>query len=171
MPPLAKSYFESGDFPLPDQTRRRRVASCIEEGDQPFGKANKSHHFHKYEKAIDSHKLTPPFRRDEWQSFEMVKQKRRVGTIMTTDLNIGAIKADGVDSFGENDVEATEEEGKLLDIYMCCQCSFYCVASGVIPGVIPRKHLEELVRDKKDHPTVGKSGEQSTAIALETFLT
>jgi len=171
VPPLAKSYITSGDFPLPDQTRRRRVASCIEEGEQPFGKSNKSHHFHKYEKAIDSHKLTPPFRRDEWQALEMVKQKRRVGTIMTTDLNIGAIKADGVDSLGDNDVEVAEEEGKLLDLYMCCQCSFYCVASGVIPGLIPRKYLEELVRDKKGHPTVGKSGEHTAAIALETFLT
>ena len=169
-PPLARSYIASGNPPLPDQARRRRVASCIEEGDQPFGKTNKTHHFHKYEKAVDSHRLTPPFRKDEWESLETVKQRRRVGTIMTTDLNINAIKADDMDTLGDNEVESAEEEGKLLDLYVCCQCSFYCVASGVIPGVIPRRHLEELVRDKKEHPAVGKSAEQCIAIAFDTFL-
>lgn len=169
-PPLARSYIVSGNPPLPDQTRRRRVASCIEEGDQPFGKTNRTHHFHKYEKAVDSHKLTPPFRKDEWETLETVKQRRRVGTIMTTDLDLSAIKVDEVDTLGDNDIESAEDEGKLLDLYVCCQCSFYCVASGVIPGVIPRRHLEELVRDKKGHPGVGKSAEQSIAVAFETFL-
>ena len=168
-PPLAKSYIVSGGPPLPDQARRRRVSSCIEE-DQPFGKANKTHHFHKYEKAVDSHRLTPPFRKDEWESIETVKQRRRAGTIMTTDLNINMIKADGMDTLGDNEVESAEEEGKLLDLYVCCQCSFYCVASGVIPGVIPRKRLEELIRDKKGHPVVGKSAEESIVLAFDTFL-
>ena len=169
-PPLAKSYIASGGPPLPDQARRRRAPSCIEEGDQPFGKTNKTHHFHKYEKAVDSHQLTTPYRKDEWESLEAVKQRRRVGTIMTTDLNISAIKADDMDTLGDNDVESAEEEGRLLDLYVCCQCSFYCVASGVIPGVIPRRHLDELVRDKKGHPGVGKSAEDSIVLAFDTFL-
>ena len=70
-PPLAHSFVNSQNA-LPDRARRRLTGSCIEE-DQPFGKTNKTHHFHKYEKAVDSHKLTPPFRQDEWQIIENLK--------------------------------------------------------------------------------------------------
>jgi ubiquitin carboxyl-terminal hydrolase 25 len=171
VPPLARSYIASGNPPLPDQVRRRWSASCIEEGDQPFGKTNETHHFHKYEKAVDSHKLTPPYRKEQWKSLETVKQRRRVGTILTTDSNTSAIKADDVETLCHNIVESAEEEDKLLDLYVCCQCSFYCVASGVIPGVIPPRHLEELVRDRKGHSAVGMSAEQSTALAVHTVLT
>lgn len=170
-PSLAQSYINASGRPLPDQTRRRQTQSCLEEADQPFGKVNKTHHFHKYAKAFDSHKLIPPFRQDEWQSLETVKQKRRAGTILTGELNINAINTEDVERLGDNSAESAEEEGKLLDLYVCCQCSFYCVASGVIPGVLPRKHVEELVRDKRSHPTVGKTGEQAVALAFETFLT
>ncbi|KAF8167496.1 hypothetical protein B0H34DRAFT_647132 [Crassisporium funariophilum] len=168
VPPLAYSFLDSSSPPLPDQARRRRINSCIEEGEQPFGKTNKTHHFHKYEKAVDSHKLTPPFRQDEWASLESVKQKRRIGTIMPTELNINAIKADNVEFSAEG--QAIDEEGKLLDLYVCCQCSFYCVASGIIPGVIPKKHIEELVRDKRSSPPVGKTGEHAVVLAFETFM-
>jgi ubiquitin carboxyl-terminal hydrolase 25/28 len=165
-PPLARSCIASA---LPDQVRRRRAASCIEKGDQPFGKINETHHFHKYEKAVDSHTLTPPYRKEEWESLETVKGKRPVVTILTTDSNTSAIKADDVETLS-NIVESAEEEGELLDLYVCCQCSFYCVASGVIPGVIPPRHLEELVRHKKAHPAVGESAERSIALAVHTVL-
>jgi len=168
-PPLARSYIASGNPPLPDQIHRRRAASCIEEGDQSFGKTNKTHHFHKYEKAVDSHKLTPPYRKEEWESLETVKRKRPIGTILTTDSDTSAIKADDMETLG-NIVESAEEEGELLDLYVCCQCPFYCVASGVIPGVIPPRHLEELVQDKKRHPVVDKSAEQSIELAVATVL-
>lgn len=166
-PPLAKSYLEGENLPLPDQHRRRRTPSCVDEGEHPFGKPNKTHHFHKYEKAFDSHKLTTPYRQDQWHSLQIAKQKRRVGAIMDNDI-ISAINVDDVDL---DETDAEEEEGKLLDLYVCCQCTFYCVASGVIPGVIPRKHLDELIREKKSHPPVGKTGEQAVALAVETFLT
>ena len=166
-PPLARSFSNGPKAHLPDQARRRRTGSCIEEEDQPFGKMNRSHHFHKYEKAVDSHKLTPPFRLDEWQIIESVKLKRRAGTIIPSDLDINAVKAD-------DDIEVLEkgpedDEGKLLDLYVCCQCSFYCVASGVIPGVIPRKYMDEVIRDKRNNPPVGKTGDQAVVSALETF--
>ncbi|KAF8913232.1 hypothetical protein CPB84DRAFT_1888891 [Gymnopilus junonius] len=170
-PPLAQSYINASGHPLPDPTYRRQTQSCLDEIGQPFGKANQTHHFHKYARAFDSHKLIPPFRRDEWQSLETVKQKRRAGTILTGELNINAINAEDVELLGDNSTESTEEEGKLLDLYVCCQCSFYCVASSVIPGVLPRKHIDELVREKKSHPPVGKTGEQAVALAFETFLT
>lgn len=167
-PPLSKTYLNKP--PLPDQSRRRQTVSCTEETDQSFGKKNKTHHFHIYEKAVDSHKLTPPFRQDEWASLENVKQKRRAGAIMNADLDINAINAEDVDLLNEKEAES-DEEGKLLDLYICCQCSLYCVASGVLPGVIPKKYLDELVRDKRGHPSIGKNAEQTIALALETFLT
>lgn len=164
-PPLAQSYLDGLSPPLPDQHRRRQTSSCIEEGEHPFGRANKTHHFHKYEKAFDSHKLTTPFRQDVWQSLESVKQKRRVGAILDNDIDINTINVEDVEL-----MDSSEEQGKLLDLYVCCQCTFYCVASGVIPGVIPRKHIDELIRDKKTHPPVGKTGEQAITLAFETFL-
>jgi ubiquitin carboxyl-terminal hydrolase 25/28 len=167
-PPLARSYIASRNPHFPDEARRRRVASCIEVGNRPFGKTNVTHHFHKYEKAVDSDKLTPPLRKDKWESLETVEQRRSVGNLHYDDSNI---EADDVETLGDNDVESSEEEGKLLDLYVCCQCSFYCVVSGVIPGVIPRRYLEELVRDKNGRPVVGMSAEQSIAVAVKAFLT
>lgn len=165
-PPLARSFLHSSNVTIPDLARRRRTGSCIEEEDQPFGKTNKTHHFHKYEKAVDSHKLTPPFRQDEWQSIGNVKMKRR-GAIIS-ELDINTIKAD------DSDIEVLEretgdDEGKLLDLYVCCQCSFYCVSSGIIPGVIPRRYIDEIIRDKRTSPPVGKTGDQAVVSALETF--
>lgn len=166
-PPLARSFSNSNSH-LPDLARRRRTLSCIEEEDQPFGKANKTHHFHKYEKAVDGHKLTPPFRQDEWQNMESVKLKRRAGTIISTELDINAINVDEVDT-EVPDKEVGDDEGKLLDLYVCCQCSFYCVASGIIPGVIPRRLIDEVIRDKRSNPPVDKTGDQAIASALDTF--
>lgn len=169
-PPLSRTYNNRSGPSMPDQLRRRQTQSCTEDAEQPFGKTNKTHHFHKYDKAIDSHKLTPPFRQDEWQFIESIKQKRRAGAIINSDLDINTISTEEAGALSEKEAEL-EEEGKLLDLYVCCQCSFYCVASGVIPGVIPRKHIDELVREKKGHPTLGKTGEFSVALALETVLT
>ena len=167
-PPLARSYIAFENPHLPDEARRRRVSSCIEEGNRLFGKTNKIHHFHKYEKAVDSHKLTPPFRKDKWESLKTVKQRCSIGNHHYDGANI---KADDVDTLDDNDVESAEEEGNLLDLYVCCQCSFYCVASGIIPGVIPQIYLEKLVRDKTRRPVVGMSAEQSIAVAVKAFLT
>lgn len=166
VPPLARSYLYGRNPPLPDQVRRRRNLSCIEDGDQPFGKSNKTHHFHLYEKAVDSLKLTPPFRQDEWQLMEDLKQRRRAA-YMRSDMDISNIK----ESSEIVDDDEITDEGKLLDLYVCCQCSFSVVASGVISGVIPRKNIDELIRDKRGHPTVGKTPEQSVVLALETLQT
>ncbi len=95
-PPLAKSYLEGENLPLPDQHRRKTTPSCVDEGEHPFGKPNKTHHFHKYEKAFDSHKLTTPYRQDQWHSQQLAKQKRRVGAIMDNDM-INVINVDDFD--------------------------------------------------------------------------
>lgn len=167
VPPLAESFEKSPHYPLPEQSRRKRVDSCIGDAEQPFGKTNKTHHFHKYEKAIDSHKLTPPFRREEWEAIENVKQRRRAQTIIMDDIDLANFNPQELDMADDED---SEEEGRLLDLYMCCQCSFYCVASGVIPGIIPRKSFDEFIRDKRTNPQPGKTGEQAIVLAFETLI-
>jgi ubiquitin carboxyl-terminal hydrolase 25/28 len=163
LPPLAKSFQDySLHYPFPDQTRRRRTGSCIGEGEQPFGQVNKTHHFHKYEGAVDAKKLNPPFNRGPWERDEAVKQQRRGVSINMDDLDLGKMKA-----FENLVQDSPDEEGDLLDLYVCCQCSFYCVASRVIPGVIPRKFFEAFVKEKRDHPRPGKTGEAAVMKALE----
>jgi hypothetical protein len=166
-PPLARSFQNTAHRPLPDQSRRKRTGSCIGDDEQPFGQVNKTHHFHKYTKAVDAHKLTPPFRRNEWETLESVKAKRRAGTIIMDPIDLEKMKAQEGDKMQEDE---TEEEGKLLNLYVCCQCSFYCVASGVIPGFIPRKFWDEFIREKKSSPPPGKTGELNVVLALETLL-
>ncbi|KAG6840763.1 hypothetical protein C0991_004548 [Blastosporella zonata] len=163
-PPYARSFKESRHLPLPAQDRRRRTPSCLETG--PLNPANMTHHFHKYEKAVDSHKLTPPFRMEEWEVNESVKQKRRAHTI-SEGIDIEKMNPKDLDSI--DDVN-TESEGRSLDLYICCQCSVYCVASGVIPGVIPRKCFDEFIRDKRSSPPAGMSGEVAVFEAFETIV-
>lgn len=141
---------------------------CIGEGEQPFGQVNKTHHFHRYAKAVDARKLNPPFLRNEWEKAEKVKQKRRQVTLILDDFDVEKMGAVADDEMEDDQNE--DEEGDLLDMYVCCQCSFYCVASGVIPGVIPRKHFDEFIRDKREHPPVGKSGELAIITGWETLI-
>ncbi|KXN88948.1 putative ubiquitin carboxyl-terminal hydrolase 2 [Leucoagaricus sp. SymC.cos] len=155
-PPLARSFEDSGYPPLPNQTWRKQAVSCIgEEG----GQLNKTHHFHKYSKAIDAHKLTPSLKTEDWEA-EIAKAKRRLG-------NPEAPKDYAVE---HEESQSKAEEGKLLDLFVCCQCSFYCVASDIIPGVIPRRYLDTFIKDKRSNPPPGKGGEQAAVIALETIM-
>jgi ubiquitin carboxyl-terminal hydrolase 25/28 len=94
---------------------------------------------------------------------ENIKQKRRNRTIVMDELDVESLEE------AENLMD-TDSEGKLLDLYVCCQCSLYVVASGVIPGVIPRKHFAEFVHGKRSNPIVGKTGELSVVLSLETLL-
>ena len=160
--PLADSFDQGDHKPLPSQSRRRATYNCLG-NDTP----NKTHHFHKYERAVDSHKLTPPFRLEEWEAMESVKQKRRAAPV-TLDIDIKQMTPSDIDLLADEEKEAGE--GKLLDLYVCCQCSFYCVASGVLPGVFSRKSFGEFVKDKRANPSVGRTGEQAINLALETFL-
>lgn len=65
--------------------------------------------------------------------------------------------------------EAAEPD--LLDLYICCQCSVYCLVSQVIPGVLPIRVLDEFVKDKQEHPPPGKTPEVAVVTALETIIT
>ncbi|KAG6836077.1 hypothetical protein H0H93_011620 [Arthromyces matolae] len=165
-PPYAESFKHAPHLPLPDQDHRRRTNSCLE-NDAWGATNNKTHHFHKYPKAVDAHKLTPPFRMEEWEVTESVKQRRREQGIVDEDVDVENLDPNAID---EINTEEVDKEGRLLDLYICCQCSLYCVASEVIPGIIPRKCIDETVRDKKSNPLVGQTGEVAVASAFETIV-
>jgi ubiquitin carboxyl-terminal hydrolase 25/28 len=101
---------------------------------------------------------------------DKVKQKRRKMT--TSVLNMDNLSMDVArDDKMDEDTPQDEDDGDLLDLWVCCQCSLYCVASDVIPGVIPLKPFEEFTRNRHDNPVIGKNGEESVVIGWETLLT
>lgn len=165
MPPLANSFVPDPETPFPDPARRRRTSSCVGEGEQPFGPVNLTHHFHRYEKAVDALKLDPAFRRSEWEISFQKKQRRR----KVTSLDLDAISLDKLSDDVMDDSDP-EEQGDLLDLYVCCQCSLYCIVSDVIPGVIPVKYIEEFTRERWDNPAPGRNREESVVSGLETLL-
>ena len=44
-----------------------------------------THHFHKYEKAVDARMLDTPFKRSEWETEALRKQRRRKMTVVIDD--------------------------------------------------------------------------------------
>ncbi len=160
-PPLSRSGRK--EHTLPDQSFRQKNSNCLSPDDNIFGVANKTHHFHRYQNAVDSSQLTPAYRRLE--VVDGLKQKRRVGTIIQGELQLVKEQAD------ENMDQDMDETGFPLDLYVCCQCSFYCVASKIISAIIPRNLWYHFIEDRKTHPLPGKSGEHSVATAVETMLT
>ncbi|KAH9914723.1 hypothetical protein B0H21DRAFT_816617 [Amylocystis lapponica] len=57
IPPLVRAL----DASLPDMYRRKLTNSCVGDGEQPFGQANATHHWHRYERAVDASKTNPPY--------------------------------------------------------------------------------------------------------------
>ncbi|KAF7336039.1 USP domain-containing protein [Mycena sanguinolenta] len=66
---------------------------------------NVTHHFHRYKKAVDAHKLDVPFHFDKWDIVETVKHKRRVGAVLPN-LELEKIALED------------EPEGPLLDLLL-----------------------------------------------------
>ena len=77
---------------------------------------------------------------------------------------------DSVPSVEEEDSHP-ESETVLLDLFICCQCSVYCLVSRVIPGVIPLKLMEEFTKEKMDNPRVDVTRRASALQAWETVHT
>lgn len=175
-PPLAKSFQETMQekgIVLPDQNRRKRTTTCVGEGENPLGgPSNKTHHFHHYPRAVDALHLNPPFQRREWEQLQKRKQARRRVTILGN-LDEQMVMSDPAASDKmDEDASQAEAEGDLLDLYMCCQCSFYCVVSPeVIPGVISSKYIEDFIRDKREHPAPNMNPDMSVIGGLETIIT
>jgi ubiquitin carboxyl-terminal hydrolase 25 len=161
LPPIVPSYhFE---HPLPDQTRRKRTSSCIGSEDQATGRANRTHHFHKYAAAVDARTLNIPFKRSEWEAEARQKRRNRSVTLRL-EGNEGETSTKGEKAEGP--------EGDFLDLYVCCQCSIYCLVSRhVIPGVIPLRRVEEFVKDKTDNPPLGKTSAMAVVSGWETIIT
>jgi len=165
LPPFAKSFDPTKHSPLPDQDRRKRATSCV---DEPFDKSKKTHHFHLYPKAVDSSQLNPAFHRAPWEVTAQRKQKRR----KITSLNLNDDLASKVlDEKMNEDPPEEHVEGELLNLYVCCQCSVYCLASEVIPGVIPLKYVEDFTRYRSEHPVAGKQPAESVVSGWETLNT
>ncbi|KAJ7204386.1 hypothetical protein GGX14DRAFT_646865, partial [Mycena pura] len=158
LPPLARSFEASSHPPLPRRIRRS-PENCLD------STANVTHHFHKYEKAIDAHMFNTPFHWDQWDTKETVKQKRRVGTVLPGELDLEKIGAEDDDK-----MDVDEPEGPLFDLYVCCQCMFYLIRSPIIPGVIQRPLWDDFVKEKNSNPTPGKTPQRSVALAMETLL-
>ncbi|PCH34498.1 cysteine proteinase [Wolfiporia cocos MD-104 SS10] len=121
LPPLARTL----ETPLPDQNRRKITNSCVGKGEQLYGQVNATHHWHRYERAVDATKLNPPFMRDD----------------------------------------------TLLDLYLCCQCSTYCLVSDVIPGVLPVDVVNRFTRERLENPSVGRTGKATALAGWETIVT
>ncbi|KAJ7665439.1 hypothetical protein DFH06DRAFT_1187350 [Mycena polygramma] len=157
-PPLARSFETSSHHPLP-RPIRRNPENCSD------STGNETHHFHRYEKAVDAHNLDVPFRLDRWDTIETVKQKRRVATLLPDELDLDKIGAEDED---KTDLE--DAEGPLFDLYVCCQCTCYLIRSPVLPGVIPRPLWNDFIQEKLTNPPLGKTPERSVALAMETLL-
>jgi ubiquitin carboxyl-terminal hydrolase 25 len=166
-PPLSRSFKGT----LPDVDRRRSTNSCIGDGEQSFGPANITHHFHAYERAVDARRLTHPFNASQWENEERSKLRHRKMTLRGDDPAMVMSVLEQAASNTQMEVDREEGNRYLLDLYICCQCSFYVIASDVIPGVIPVKLLEDLVKNKIENPPPDKSGELATLITLEMILT
>ena len=151
-PPLSKSY---DGPPLPDITHRLRGHSCVAENPQSFAQINKTHHFHYYRAAIDASKITTPFKRADWEQPSRTETWRRQ-----------AIRTDRSNPNTHDDSHG----GEPLDLYICCQCSLYCILSDVIPGVIPQRTLEALIKEKQENPQVWGTPVISLAVAIDTIL-
>lgn len=177
LPPLTSSFVVNNNHPLPDKDRRRRRTNCLTE--PVYGRApNKTHHFHKYEKAVDAAHMTPHYSPRQWELHERQKKTRRRMTIGADQLDPNmvshAVEGD-LESQKETqmvtDLREEEESRDLLDLYVCCQCSFYVLVSDVIPGVFASKYIDELYKEKYENPPPGQSGEQSVYNAWETMQT
>ena len=166
-PPLSRSFKGA----LPDYGRRKVTNTCIGDAEQPFGPSNVTHHFHVYERAIDARRLTHPFNASEWENEERSKLRHRKMTLRGDESTTAGTVLEQAPDDIRMAVDPEEGEGDLLDLYVCCQCSFYVIASGVIPGVVPVKLLEDLVKNKMENPPPDKTGELAALVTLETILT
>jgi ubiquitin carboxyl-terminal hydrolase 25/28 len=139
LPPFTDEFLKSAHPLLPNASLRNSQVSCLDSGDK---KKNFTHHFHLYEKAVDSSRLPIPYISDNWNEHQK----------------------------SDNDMDIAESpKGELLDVFICCQCQFYCMASSTIPGVISKEDLNAFVADRSQ-PPVGKSSEESIIDAFGTLI-
>ncbi|KAJ3558153.1 hypothetical protein NM688_g1094 [Phlebia brevispora] len=125
-------------------------------------------HANVYERAVDARTLMTPYKRSDWEQDVRQKQRRRKMTIHMDDEGREIPPPSMASAETE---QRAEEEADMLDLYLCCQCSTYCLVSDVIPGVIPVRYLEEFNKDKLENPPPGKTGDLSLITGWETVIT
>ncbi|KAF8531532.1 hypothetical protein JB92DRAFT_2691869 [Gautieria morchelliformis] len=163
LPPLAASFQETSPGVLFPHTFRHKNTTCLDETDgNPFRSVNLTHHFHCYPKAVSSLSLNPAFDYAPWEKKEDVPSH-----LQSIQEEEEEDQMEGIESTAANESAA---EGALLDLYVCCQCSVYVVCSDLIPGIVPARHLEELVRERAENPIPGQSGSDAAIVALDTTM-
>jgi ubiquitin carboxyl-terminal hydrolase 25 len=145
IPPLSDS-FEQSKHPLPDKNARKSSLNCLHTEGHALGEENKTHHFHHYSNAVDSLKLTPPYRPTDWSN----------------------PPSEPTESPMLVDSEKSNQTVELpMDLFICCQCSFYCVGSPPISGVIPAKLWESYIKERGASPQPGANENQAVFQAVE----
>ncbi|GJJ13561.1 hypothetical protein Clacol_007816 [Clathrus columnatus] len=121
--------------------------------------------------STSSSTLPPPTKEEV---YETVPHPRALYCRKENDPPFPQMDVSSGDAANENDMEGVQrasiDSEVLLDIYICCQCSVYVLCSGLIPGVIPVKHLEQLVQERSEHPAVGQTGPDAAIQAFDTTL-
>jgi ubiquitin carboxyl-terminal hydrolase 25/28 len=157
-PPISESF---DGHPLPDIARRRKTHSCVSGKPQSVAWVNKTHHFHYYPAAVNVSNIAIPFKRTNWEHHSRTESQCQQAVL---------VDPPSLGSLGLTVGDSHELERELMDLYVCCQCTLYCVVSGVVPGVIPQRTFEAFVKERLDHPQVGKTPLISLAITLETVM-
>ena len=166
LPPLAVSFQEAHPGVLfPHPSRRKMTNSCLDEiGENPSSHANLTHHFHCYPAAVSSLSLNPSFDKASSAKQECVPQ------LPSHLQSIQEEEEDQMEGIESTTAHQDDAEGILLSLYVCCQCSVYVMCSDLIPGIVPVRHLEDLVRERADNPMPGQSGSDAAIVALDTTI-
>ncbi|KDQ18157.1 hypothetical protein BOTBODRAFT_52950 [Botryobasidium botryosum FD-172 SS1] len=161
---------------FPDATRRQGTKNCLDEAASAAVNVwsneakTRTHHFHKYEKAVDGYSLEDPYLGKGVDKSFTPSSFSRVSLVDEPEFD----RENKMDT-GESPTAATTEEQPdgcaILDLYVCCQCQTYILASSEsLPGVVSRESLEALVRERESNPAVGKTKEASVYSAITTLL-
>ncbi|KAI0031039.1 hypothetical protein K488DRAFT_25458, partial [Vararia minispora EC-137] len=72
----------------------------------------------------------------------------------------------------ERAVAGLPDDDPLLDLSVCCQCSTRVLCSDVVPGVVPVRLLDELMREKAGAPppALARVPETAVLVAVETII-
>lgn len=152
--------------PLPHQRYRELRQSCLDTiAVSTWDSSAKplTHHFHLYEKAVDSTALGLTYE-------ELV-------TIPTASPSSPPSSSSGSNSQMETDNTPTPllesiQKPHFLDLYVCRHCSTHVLTShALMPGIIPSNLLTPYVEERGRNPQPGKTPEASMALGVEAIVT
>ena len=148
------------------------IPECSKRVDETWNhRPKQTHHFHRYHGVVSAARLNPPFLRPSWEYKaapmpplvqELDAQSLPEPRVTFLAWKYPSIKVTPPPTDHGCDVD-------WLDIYMCCECPVNIMATrSPIPGVVPRRLLDDLIRERM---SVG-AGKQPlyVVLALETIL-